>query len=642
VARQTFGVSRDEFDTLVKKVEAIWQADPKRYMTRVVGLLFLVYGFLALMLLGSLAGLVGCIALVFAAPALFKLTLIGLVIFGGFFWAIARGLWVRMKAPEGQRITRQQAPALFKMLDELRVALDCQPFHEVLLIAQHNAAVVQNPRLGIFGWHRNYLLLGLPLMQSLAPDEFKAVLAHEFAHSSRGHGRFGNWLYRVRRTWDRIIEHMMKQRTAGGGLLLKFLDWFWPIFNAHVFVLARANEYEADACSVRLAGADAAAGALTRLPIDENLLSEKIWPGIFELAIQQREPPAEVMLVLQKQLKAGAKPAEASRWLRQAFMMETNNLDTHPCLKDRLRAMGRLPADAGTNESPVAPLPPERSAAEEYLGAHAEVAARLLSEEWRSKVRTFWADRHDKARKTTAELAELEQPAATPPTPDTLWKRACALIDLHGDDKAMPTVDHLLALDANHAGGNFVRGRKLLERDDPQGLTFLEAAMTHDPMLTESALQLVYGHFVRTGQRDKLRSIEDRVDRFREQQQFAQIERGNVNSADTFLPSELNAEHLAALRQAVSCEEEVVAAAVVRKRVMNFPQVPCYVIGLRVKVSWWKPRSTDANQQLMNRVLGRIQFPGHHLTFVVTDQLKALGHRVFAVPGAVVYEQPKK
>ena len=59
-------MSRDEFEALVKKVEAIWQADPKRYMTRVVALLVLVYGFLALMLLGSLVGLAGCIALVFA------------------------------------------------------------------------------------------------------------------------------------------------------------------------------------------------------------------------------------------------------------------------------------------------------------------------------------------------------------------------------------------------------------------------------------------------------------------------------------------------------------------------------------------------------------------------------------------------
>src|SRR4029078_11357063 len=105
-------------------------------------------------------------------------------------------------------LSREQAPKLFAVLEEIRTALNCSPFHHVLLIGEHNAAVVQVPRLGVFGWHRNYLLIGLPLLQSLGPDEFKAVMAHEFAHSSRGHGSFGNWLYRMRRSWDQIFEQM--------------------------------------------------------------------------------------------------------------------------------------------------------------------------------------------------------------------------------------------------------------------------------------------------------------------------------------------------------------------------------------------------------------------------------------------------
>jgi hypothetical protein len=34
-------------------------------------------------------------------------------------------------------------------------------------IDDFNAAVVQAPRLGLFGWYRNYLLIGLPLAKAL-------------------------------------------------------------------------------------------------------------------------------------------------------------------------------------------------------------------------------------------------------------------------------------------------------------------------------------------------------------------------------------------------------------------------------------------------------------------------------------------
>jgi Zn-dependent protease with chaperone function len=634
-------MSRDEFDALVRRLEVVSQANPKGYLTRVVGLVLLVYGFLALLLLGSLALVLGCLAIMIAVPnaATIKLGIVGLVAFGGFFFAIARGLWVKLEPPDGQRVTREQAPALFSMLDELRAALRCQPFHEVQLMGDHNAAVIQIPRLGMFGWHRNYLLIGLPLMQSLAPDEFKAVLAHEFAHSSRGHGRFGNWLYRVRRTWDRIFEQMAKQGTRGSGLLLKFLNWFWPLFNAHAFVLARANEYEADACSVRLAGADAAARALSRLPVDGNLLSEKFWPDIYALANHQKEPPANVMISLQHKFKAGAPEPDASRWLRQAFLIETNNSDTHPCLKDRLRAMGRLPVDAENNESPVAPTPPSQSAAEVYLGPHAEVAARQLSDEWRKDIERAWAERHVKAQKLTAELAELEKPGDAPPSVDLLWKRARVLIDLHGDEKALPALEQVLTLDGKHAGANFVRGRQLLEKDDLQGVNFMEAALASDPLLTEDALQVVYGYYVRSGQRDKLRLIEDRVDKFREQAQQAHAERGNITAADTFLPPELSPGQLSELRAIMANEGEIGGAAVARKQVMNFPQSPCYVIALKLNVAWWKPRGSTANQQLVDRVVNRVQLPGNFLVFVAADNLKALGSKIFAVPGAVVYER---
>jgi len=627
---------------MVKNLEAVSQRHPRRYVARVVGLLTLAYGYLGLVLFGSLGIVIGTIALVIAIhnAAVIKLAFFLLLAAGGLFWAVLRGLWVKLDPPDGLPVTNEQAPRLFSLLDELRAALDCAPFHRVLIVPEHNAAVVQIPRLGVFGWHQNYLLLGLPLMQGLAPDEFKAVLAHEFAHSSRGHGRFGNWLYRVRRSWDRIFEQMARQRTRGGFVLVKFINWFWPVFNAHAFVLARANEYEADACSVRLAGAAAAAGALMRLPVDGSVIEEEFWPHIYSRASQEKEPPANVMLSLGQTLKSSLPAEDATRRLRQAFLLETTNGDTHPCLKDRLRAIGRLPEGIERGEFPAPPPPPPQNAAEFFLGHHAEIAASQLSDEWRKAIAVQWAARHEQTQKLAAELAALDQPGTAPPNVGELWAKATKLMELHDDAAAQPVLDQVLALDPKHAGANFVRGRHHLEQDDARGVALIETAMASDPALTADGCRLLYGHFTRTGRRDQLRPLEDRMDRFQEQAALAQKERAEVSAKDTFMAHELTPQQLAELRNIFEAEPAIASAAVARKQVQHFAGSACFVIALRVKMAWWKPVSSGANQKLVDRVLEKLQLPGHFLVFVASDNLKALGKKVFAASGAVIYERP--
>jgi hypothetical protein len=39
---------------------------------------------------------------------------------------------------------------------------------------------VQRPRLGVFGWQENYLMVGLPLLRGLSPDEVRAVNEVQF------------------------------------------------------------------------------------------------------------------------------------------------------------------------------------------------------------------------------------------------------------------------------------------------------------------------------------------------------------------------------------------------------------------------------------------------------------------------------
>lgn len=635
-------VNRDAFDALVKRLERVSRQSPQLYVARIVGLVGLAYGYLLLVLAGALAVTAALVALVIAAPnaATIKIAILLGIVALGLFWAILRGLWVRLEPPQGLRLDRDRAPALFALLDDLQHSLDCPPFHEVLIVSSYNAAVVQIPRLGILGWHKNYLLVGLPLLFSLGPEEFKAVLAHEFAHSSRGYGRLGNWLYRVRRSWERVFEQMARQPSRAAVLLTGFIKWFWPVFNAHAFVLARANEYEADACSARLAGADAAARALTRLPVHGPLLEEQFWNALQTRANHEPEPPANAFAGLAPLLRDGATPEATQRRLRHAFLAETDNQDTHPSLKDRLRALGRLPAGVEQGQFPeTLPPTPMTSAAEELLGDALPGVVAKLSADWRAGILPVWRQRHEEARKLAADLAELEQPAEAPPSVEDLWRKAAKLIQLHDDATAVPVLQQILTLAPAHAPANFIQGRHLLAQDDPRGVELVELALAVDANLTNDGLGLLYGHYTRTGQRERLRELQDRAEQFQETLRLAEAERAQLSAQDTFLPPELDADTLAELHGIFAAEPDLAAAAVARRAVKHLPESLSFAVCLEVSVAWWKLRSTAANQELVGRICEKVRLPGHFIVFVSAEKLQAVGKKVFAVAGAPIYQR---
>ena len=64
-------------------------------------------------------------------------------------------------------------------------------------------------------------------------------------------GRFGAFIYRLRLTWGTIQDLTGQWQGWASKPFRSLVGWYAPYFNAYTFVLARANEYEADATSAR-------------------------------------------------------------------------------------------------------------------------------------------------------------------------------------------------------------------------------------------------------------------------------------------------------------------------------------------------------------------------------------------------------
>jgi Zn-dependent protease with chaperone function len=165
-----------------------------------------------------------------------------LVLFLGGIVAAAAMLWSlvprrdKFEAP-GLLLDPASHPVLFAELAQIAAQLKDPLPREVYLIGDANAWVADRG-----GWmgigSRRVMGLGLPLLAALNVSQFRAILAHEFAHYYGGDTSLGPWLRRAQMTMVRTFQNMgsIGQVRLPGlvaifyTVIFKVLHWYWLLF----------------------------------------------------------------------------------------------------------------------------------------------------------------------------------------------------------------------------------------------------------------------------------------------------------------------------------------------------------------------------------------------------------------------------
>jgi Zn-dependent protease with chaperone function len=617
-------VTQDEFESLVKRLEQEAAADPVRYRRTLGALALLGYSYIG----AVVAVLVGGTALVCwlamkNALALLLLKNVGwaLVVL---VYLVVRALWIKLDPPRGRPLSPLTCPKLFELVEAVRTRAGAPPVTQVLLTNDFNASVVQMPRLGLFGGSRNLLLLGLPLMQALSAQELESVIAHEFGHLSGAHGRFGAWIYRLRAGWTRLLDALTHEQHWGTVVFKRFFDWYAPLFNAYSFVQARQQEYEADRVSVEAVGANTAASALLRVNVQNDFLGEKFWPAVFKRAETDPVPALSPFTMLGLAFTQSNGDPSAPGWLSRSLTRRTGYDDTHPCLTDRLAAMG---------VAPFVPDPIATNAADALLGSASEVLQRHMDDHWRAEIRGWWGERHQFVSNSRARLAQLEGAALSE---SELWERAQLSEDIVSVDAALAAYGEVLAVNPQHVGALLRRGMILLDRDDESGIASVKSARLLDERAEQSACAALAAFHRRRGNDAEARSSELRYWTLEERSQLARRERETVRTRDAFMEHALDAQAIRSLAEELSGIDGLRGALLVRKRVIHDPENDLFVLGLLSGLPWWQPGSNRAERELVARVGRECRFPGETLIISLRTN-KHFRKPLRAVTGSAIF-----
>ncbi|MCB1955827.1 MAG: M48 family metalloprotease [Rhodocyclaceae bacterium] len=327
------------------------------------GLSALIVGSLALGLWCAFSGQTG----LFPLNVVLALMIVGVAAY------LLTWLWQPPSDVSGVPVVREDSPELFKVLDRLCTAYDVPAIDRVMIGADMNAAVVQLPELGLWGRLRTTLLVGLPTLHSLNPQQFRAILAHELSHLAFQRRPLAAWAAQLRAWWHRVLAAIDDDPTPVGRLAAMLLAAHAETNLYRSVELSHLEEFEADAGAAGHVGADTLAAALLELAMKERYLREEYWDAVMS---QFEFPDAGDGILPFGTMGIGVSLGfqRSEQCGRMGELLELPpGLDLHPSLPERLEALS-----VGAH-SPIRQGP---SAAQLYLGGAADGLACRLDRAW--------------------------------------------------------------------------------------------------------------------------------------------------------------------------------------------------------------------------------------------------------------------
>ena len=283
--------------------------------------------------------------------ALFAISIAAILFCGVITWLILR---TPLKLPHGLPLEHTIAPGLLDLIDELENTYGRARVHRVVLRSDFDIQLIRTPRYGLPLWTTNTLTIGLPMLLSLPPSHFKALLARRIGQASGKHNRLSGWLYQLAAIWRTYRDSYTRQTSPVLKLLGGFFKFYLPFYRKLAFFAMRQDELEADRYALELVNDRDMAGIMSQEIITRGFLEQRYWPKIKQLVRRgdtiRYTPYRQMPQVVQKSLTAD----DARSWLMAAINNPDNLKETMPPLKSRLENIGHKKTGAPTPVTGVA------------------------------------------------------------------------------------------------------------------------------------------------------------------------------------------------------------------------------------------------------------------------------------------------
>jgi Zn-dependent protease with chaperone function len=334
------------------------------------------YRFLALLTGVVALGVVGLLALFARAP-----------FWGWLVLAAALGLpWVQfvlscrwligLRPPDhGLRLPYELLQPLYRFVAGL-AREQRLPMPDEIRLASDTVAAALEDEAG-----RDVLLIGGIAVAALAQPALAGIIAHELAHFAGGDTRVSRRAWRRELTMGLLEAHLAEQPWGFLNPLTWAVHGYHALYRLAYFADSRRMEYAADRETVALVGKKTAAAALIHIYVLERLPGARL-DHVLQSFVETNQPLDRAFAEQVRRLRA----TDDHDWessCRRCLAKRTGAFDSHPSLRDRLKAIGASPRNAVTwarhqalDGPPAAELIPGWPAIEKVFTGQLVAAAR--------------------------------------------------------------------------------------------------------------------------------------------------------------------------------------------------------------------------------------------------------------------------
>ncbi len=261
--------------------------------------------------------------------------------------------------PAGLPLEPAMAPALFDLVGELESEYGRPAVDRIVLRPEFVLRIVPDPRPGWPGRSNHTLVIGLPLLLTLPPEHFKALLARRIGQHSLRHNLLSGLLARWRDVFRSYQRSTAQSKALPHRLFNLFFRFYHPLYRRLSVYAAQLDELEADRYGLEVINDRDMVTAISQEIVTRAFMEKKFWPKIRQLQRRGSEtgqlPFRHMTAVVRKGLTAD----DARHSLQEAMAQDVARPATRPPLRYRLENMG--------HDHPATPPMLAEPAAQAYL-----------------------------------------------------------------------------------------------------------------------------------------------------------------------------------------------------------------------------------------------------------------------------------
>ncbi|MEW5820073.1 MAG: M48 family metalloprotease [Cyanobacteriota bacterium] len=624
-----------DYYNLISDLEPFAKEKPGEYRFRVVLLSLLSYVFLATIFIAGLFVILLLLILMLAVGKASIACIKFLIPLFVVLYSIVKSLKIQFDKPFGLEVKREDVRPLYDMVDELRESLVVPKIHKILIDYSYNAYIAQIPRLGIFGFPQNYLVLGLPLMQSLTYEEFKSIVAHELGHLSEEHGKMSSKVYSIKQIWSNLLKRLEQESSVFLMPLLSFARWYVPFYNAYTFALSRQNEYEADSLAAKLVGVENVGQAMINSYIKGMYHDTEYWSKFYKQAINNYNVPQKAITLLVRDIENALEIETANKNLDICLAEKSSFNNVHPSLTDRLKNIGYKPKIFKQSKSNAAIILLEKS--------HKDLVNKL-DESWAYFNKPLWEQdyRYYQELKAISEKL-IDKALKNTITLEEAWELAVSKHVLEGKEVALSLYEIVLDYAPDHSHACYRIGKILLSNGDENGIKYINKAIIKDYSLRENGLWELYNYFNNTRNMEKAEYYHQQYLDILEENDLAEIERLKPLENSDYKPHNLSEKDIALLVECFEKQVEVKKAYIALRELEYVPEKPYLVIGVDLSWGILTPLKTENHvNKVLDDLTQNMKLPENFYGDIYLSYLKGcakLHSKLKKVPEALIYER---